>query len=322
MVTSRFPKFNNKNSMKRVFITRKIPSIAEDMLKKQFEVQINPEERQLTHDELIEAAQAFDGILSMLSDPFTPAVFERATRLKVVSNFAIGLDNIDQAAARIKKIVVTNLPDVVTESTADLTFALLLSLIRKIPQAKEYVLEGRWRAYDPNLFTGEELQGKTFGIMGFGRTGRAVAKRALPFGLKVNIYHYKPLTFSQNEPYTQVPFDVLLSTSDYISLHIPLKEETRFLIDATAFSQMHKHPVLINMARGAVVQTDALVTALETGQIRGAALDVTFPEPLSHHHPLCLFENCLIVPHIGSATTDCRNAMARLAAQNLIDHLL
>ena len=309
--------------MKKVLITRKIPSVAKEMLEKHFEVRINPEERQLTQDELAEAAQEFDGILSMLSDPFTHAVFEKATRLKVVSNYAIGLDNIDKAAAHAKKIVVTNLPDVVTESTADLTFALLLSLIRKIPQANEFVLDGRWKDYDPNLFLGEELRGKTLGIMGFGRTGRAVAKRALPFGLHVNIYHYKPLTFTDGEKkdYTQVPLDELLATSDYLSLHIPLKEETRFLIDAKAFEKMKKRPVLINMARGAVVQTDDLVIALETGQIRGAALDVTFPEPLSHHHPLCLFENCLIVPHIGSATTDCRLEMARLAAKNLIEHL-
>ena len=310
--------------MKKVFITRKIPMNAKELLEKQFEVRVNTEDRQLTTDELAEAAQEFDGILSMLSDPFTKVVFDQATRLKVISNYAIGLDNIDKVAAHAKGIVVTNLPDVVTESTADLTFAILLSLIRKIPEAKEFVLEGRWKAYSPDLFLGEELQDKTLGIMGFGRTGRAVAKRALPFGLHVNIYHYKPLTFTEEEKknFTQVPFDELLATSDYISLHIPLKEETRFLIDAKAFEKMKKRPVLINIARGAIVQTDDLVTALEKGQIRGAALDVTFPEPISHHHPLCLFENCLIVPHIGSATTDCRAKMAHIAAENLIRNLI
>ena len=310
--------------MKKVFITRKIPSIAKELLKKQFEVKENPEDRQLTVDELSLSSQEFDGILSMLSDPFTKTVFDQATRLKVVSNYAIGLDNIDRSAAHAKGIAVTNLPDVVTESTADLTFAILLSLIRKIPEAKEFVLEGWWKAYSPDLFLGEELFGKTLGIIGFGRTGRAVAKRALGFGLKVKIYHYKPLSLTEEEKkhFTQIPFDELLATSDYISLHVPLKEETRFLIDGKTFEKMKRRPILINMARGAIVHTDDLVTALEKGQIRGAALDVTFPEPISHHHPLCLFENCLIVPHIGSATTDCRIKMARIAAENLIEKLI
>lgn len=196
--------------MKKVFITRKIPSIAKEMLEQHFEVSENLENRQLSSEELAKAT------------------------------------------------------------------------------------------YDPNLFLGEELFGKTLGIVGFGRTGRAVARRALGFGLKVIIYHYKTLTFSEeeNKNFTQVPFDQLLSQSDYISLHVPLKEETRFLIDARAFEKMEKRPVLINMARGAIIQTDDLVTALKTAKIRGAALDVTFPEPLSHHTTPCanlrIVSSCLI----------------------------
>jgi glyoxylate reductase len=308
--------------MVKIFISMKLPSIARESLKEYFEVDENPSDAPLTHQELEQIVQKYDGILTTLADVINHEVLAKATRLKAISNYAIGLDNIALSKAKEMGIEVYNLPDIVTASTADLTFAIFLALIRKIPEARDYVRSGRWQHYDPSLFCGEELSNKTFGIVGFGRTGRAVAKRALGFGLKVLVHHRHPIAIEEQKQLqiTQVPFDELLQQVNYLSLHVPLTEQTRFMIDQRAFQKMKKNPVLINVSRGAVVHPDALVDALVSGQIRGAALDVTFPEPISHHHPLCQMDHCLIVPHIGSATSECRIKMAKTAAQNLIAH--
>jgi len=303
------------NLVKKALITRKIPSIAKEVLSKKFIVEEWEQNCPIPKDKLIEAAQEYEAFLTMLSDPVDKEILENATQLKIISNYAIGLDNIDVSYAKSKGITVYNLLDIVTESTADLTFAILLSLIRRVPEAWQFVKEDKWKAYDPNLFFGESLHQKIFGIIGYGRISKAVAQRAKGFGMKVQFYHYKDLDVKE-----QVSLDELYETSDYISLHIPLKEETHHFIDAIAMQKMKKHPVLINMARGAVVDTDALVKALEKGWIRGAALDVTDPEPFPGNHPLCSFENCLIVPHIGSATLECRTLMAKQAAENILSH--
>ncbi len=324
MLTSYDLKIKCELLMKRVLITRKIPPIAKEILQTQCAVDVHLEQRPMSLDELGRAVQEYDGILSMFSDPFDRTLLAKASRLKAVSNYAIGLDNIDLAAAKERGIAVRNLQDVVTESTAELTFALLLSFVRRIPEASSHVREGKWTAWHPDLFLGEELFGKRLGIVGFGRTGRAVAKRAVGFGLKILIYHYKPLVFTDDEKkvYTQVSLDELLKESDYICLHLPLKEETRFMFNRRAFEKMARRPVFVNMARGGVVDPDALLEALKKQQVRGAALDVTFPEPLPASHPLCHLSNCLIVPHIGSSTVECRSKMAKVAATNLLEVLL
>lgn len=305
--------------MKKIFITRRLPPIAKNLLSKHFIVDGSDENKPLSERKLKEVVSSYDGILSTISEKFPKSILENAKNLKVLSNYAIGLDNIDLQAAKEKGISVYNTPDVVTQSTADMTFALLLSLIRKISSAQSFVKENKWSAWDPELFLGEELAGKTFGIIGFGKIGKEVAKRAQGFGLKV-IYYNRSNVEPLNKEMEQVELDYLLKKSDYISLHVPLNEKTKDLITKKEIEKMEKKPLLLNLARGDVINTDALVNALVSGKIRGAALDVTNPEPISGNHPLCKMENCIIVPHIGTATKECRHNMAKLAAENIIKH--
>lgn len=309
--------------MQKILITRKIQRVAEELLNQHFSVDVNPKDEVLAPDDLIAAVQNYDGILCTISDVFNAPVLSHATRVKALSNLAMGLDNIDRDAAQQRGIAVYNTPGLTTNSTADMTFALLLAFIRKISEAQSFVRANRWRGWEPMLFQGEELAGKTFGIVGFGQIGQAVARRALGFGLKVVVYHRSFLTmpdeFKRAGVY-QLSWEDFLKEIDYVSLHVPLTNETRGLINRSVMEKMIKRPILINMARGGVVVTDDLVEALTKGILRGAALDVTTPEPIPASHPLCMMENCMIIPHIGSATAECREKMAAAAAQNLIDH--
>ena len=304
--------------MKKVFISRSIPNIAYNLLSKKMEVVVN-EKKDLPKDKLIEVMREYDAILSTIPDIIDEEVLSHAGKIKVISNYAVGLDNIDVEYAKSKNIAVFNLPDIVTNSTADLTFAIFLSLVRKICSAREYVKNDLWKSYDPDIFVGEELTGKTFGIIGFGRIGKAVAKRALGFSMKVIFYSNRELDENEKiDGCVQVSKDVLLESSDFISLHIPLTADNKHFVNIELMKKMKKKPIIINVARGGVINTDDLIDALKNGYIRGAALDVTDPEPLSGNHPLCSFENCLIVPHIGTATIDCRYEMAKKAAENIL----
>ncbi len=302
--------------MRKIFITRQIP-VARELLAAHFDVEENPHDQVLPREELKRIARDFDGILSTIPDRLDKEVLESAQRLKVISNYAAGLDNVDQMVAKERKIAVYNVPDATTQSTADMTFAILLSLIRKVAEAEAYVKKGLWKTWEPNLFLGEELCDKYFGIIGFGKIGKAVAERALGFGLKVLVFARSKIELSHPRMH-QVELDELYKKSHYISLHVPLTNETKGLINWSSMKKMEQKPVIINMARGAVVSTDDLVRALKEGIVRGAALDVTDPEPISSSHPLCHLKNCLIVPHIGSATVECRTLLARRAAENLI----
>lgn len=311
-----------EKKMYRIYITRKIPGDAKKILRRFFEVDEFEKNEQISKQQLKKAVSEYDAILSMLSDPIDKDVLEHAEKLKVISNYAVGINNIDVDFAGSRGIAVYNTPDEVTKSTADFTFAVLLGLIRKVSQSQRFVKENKWKAYDPWLFLGEELEGKTFGIIGFGRIGKAVAKRALGFDL--NVIYYDRSDFL-NDPEIEgtveyADFDFLLESSDYISLHIPLTEQTKGIININTIKKMKKKPVLINMARGAVVVTDDLVYALQNGLLRGAAVDVTDPEPIDGDHPLCNMENCIVVPHIGTSTIECRNKMAKKAADNIINH--
>ena len=301
--------------MKKIFITRCLPSIAKELLSRHFAVDENTENKPISSDELLGVVKEYDAVLSTIVDKFTKEVLNNS-KIEVISNYAVGLDNIDLISAKERGIAVYNTPDVVTNSTADLTFALLLSFIRKISSAQNFVKENKWSSWDPELFLGEELSGKTFGIIGFGKIGKAVAKRAESFGLKVIYYNRSKV----DSDYKLVELDYLLENSDYVSIHIPLTPETKKFINSSAFDKMKKKPILLNMARGSIVDTEALLSALKTGKIRGACLDVADPEPLSSAHELCHLENCLIVPHIGTATLECRHNMAKLAAENIINH--
>jgi glyoxylate reductase len=303
--------------MVKVYITRKIPQIAQELLEKKFVVEIN-QKGVLPREKLADVLTEYDAVLSTIPDKIDQSLLEKA-KVKVISNYAIGLDNIDTEFAKKKNIAVFNTPKIVTDSTADFTLALLLSSCRKIVPAAEFVKKNLWQEWDPDLFVGSELKGKTFGILGFGRIGQAVARRVLSFGLKVIFFQRRPITLSADlKECRQVSLEGLYQAADFISLHVPMTDETRHMVNLSAFQQMKKKPLILNLARGPVIKTDDLVEALSQKMIKGAALDVTDPEPIAGH-PLFKFDNCLIVPHIGTATEECRFLMAKKAAENIIE---
>lgn len=308
--------------MKKVFITRRLPSIAREILSKKFEVITNNNNEPYPSEMLSEIVADYDAVLSTVSENFKKEVLNTKGKLQVISNYAVGLDNIDLKCAQSMGISVYNTPDIVTNSTADLTFSILLSLVRKIPQAQNFIRQNKWKSWDPELFLGEELSGKVIGILGFGKIGQAVALRAVGFGLKIIYYDIckKDINSSLSPSVKSVSLDELLEISSIISIHLPLTKKTNGSINKNTISKMKKRPIVLNMARGDIVVTSDLVEALRKGKIRGAGLDVTCPEPLPGNNPLSHFDNCIVVPHIGTATQECRNEMARLAAQNIENH--
>lgn len=268
---------------------------------------------------LLEQLPEAEGIFCLLTEKVDDALLEHAPRLRVVSNMAVGFDNIDIPACTRRKIPVGNTPGVLTDATADLAMALLLSAARGLPKAAMDARDGFWHTWNPIRWLGADLRGATLGIVGLGKIGKAVAERARGFGLKI-VYHD-----SKHIPEAEVAWgaqfmslDELLHQSDFVSLHCPLTRETRGLINARALKKMKKTAVLVNTARGPVVVTDDLVHALREGQIAAAAIDVTDPEPLPADHPLYDLPNCLVVPHIGSATHGTRRRMAEIACANLL----
>jgi glyoxylate reductase len=240
--------------------------------------------------------------------------------LKVVSNYAVGFDNVDVPACTGRGIPVGNTPGVLTETTADLAWALLMAAARRLPEGDRYVRAGRWRTWGPLLLLGPDVHDAALGIVGFGRIGQAVARRAGGFGMTI-LYHdvaQVPSEVERELGATFVPLDELLERADFVSLHVNLTPDTRHLIDRRALERMKPTAILVNTSRGPVVDTDALVDALGTGEIAAAALDVTDPEPLPADHPLVGLDNCLVVPHIASASPATRGRMAEMAAANLL----
>ncbi len=269
--------------------------------------------------QLLEQLPEAEGIVSMLIDKVDDALLSRALRLRVVSNYAVGYDNIDVPACTRRKIPVGNTPGVLTDATADLAMTLLLTCARGIVKAAMDARSGLWRAWTPLGWLGADLRGATLGIIGMGKIGRAVAERAKGFGL--NIVYYKPKREPEIEPAPgtrYLPLDGLLRESDFVSLHCPLTPQTRGLINEAALQKMKRTAILVNTARGPIVVTGALVRALQEGWIAGAGIDVTDPEPLPMGHPLYELPNCLVVPHIGSATHGTRRRMAEMACENLL----
>lgn len=258
------------------------------------------------------------GLLCLLTIPITEAVLARAPRLRVVSNMAAGVDNIDLVACTRRGIPVGNTPGVLTEGTADLTFALLLAAARRLPQASQDAQEGRWKTWSPAGWLGADLHDASLGIIGFGKIGRAVAKRAVAFGMRVYYTDQEENPEASSLPATYLPFDDLIQSCDFISIHTPLTPQTRHMIDEDALQKMKSSAILVNTARGPIIHMQALARALKEGWIRAAALDVTDPEPLPANHPLFQLPNCLITPHIGSATWNTRRKMAELACFNLL----
>jgi glyoxylate reductase len=295
-----------------VFVTRRLPGPALERLDAAHEVEIWPDRLPPPYETLRGKAARAEGLLTLLTERIDAAVINGSPRLRAISNYAVGYDNIDVDAATRRGIPVGNTPDVLTEATADLTFALLLAAARKLPEAIDAVREGDWLTWDPGRYLGQEVHGATLGIIGFGRIGRAVAKRAEGFDMTV-LHASARATAS-----TRRPLEALLQQSDFVSIHCPLTPETHHLIDAAALEQMRPTAILINTARGPIVDQHALRQALSDGTIAGAALDVTDPEPPPAGDPLLSAPNLIVAPHIGSATRATRERMTELAVENLL----
>jgi len=259
------------------------------------------------------------GILSLLTDRIDSTLLEQTPELRVVSNMAAGVDNIDIQACSKRGIPVGNTPGAMTEATADLTLALILAAARKLPESSRDAREGRWQTWSPTGWLGADLHGTTLGIIGLGKIGMAVAERARGFGLQIIYWEPTQKEKNDNEIGAQyVSFDELLCTSDIVTLHCPLNISTRGLINKSALRKMKPTSILVNAARGPVVDTKSLILALSENWIAAAALDVTDPEPLPPDNPLYALSNCLILPHIGSATHGTRKRMAEMACENLL----
>jgi glyoxylate reductase len=305
--------------MPLVAVTRRIPDAGLSPLRDQAEVRLWDSDLPPTPDELLDLLRGCDGALTLLTDRIDGPVLDQLPTLRVVSNLAVGYDNIDVPAATARGVLVCNTPGVLTEATADHTFALLLAAARRIPESIQYVRDGHWQTWGPLLLLGREVSGATLGIVGLGRIGKEVAKRARGFGMR--ILAFDPIEdpdFARAHEVAYVHLDQLLADSDFVTLHVALTDETYQLIGAKQLRRMKPTAILVNASRGPVVDTDALVAALRNNRIFAAALDVTDPEPLPADHPLVHLPNCIVVPHTASATVQTRDAMATLAAENLL----
>ncbi len=299
--------------MTKIFITRIIPDPGLVLIKEHFpHFDLWTPDLPPSRIELIEQSRGVDGLLCLLTDKIDGEVMDAiGPQLKVISSMSVGVDHIDIAAATARGIPVGNTPGVLTDATADQAFALMLSAARRIPEAERFLRAGKWVTWQPSLLLGADFAGATLGIVGFGRIGQAVAKRAQGFDMRV-IYH-DPTHGAQS-----VDLDTLLRESDFVSIHVPLTEKTKHLVNAKFLAKMKPNAVLVNTSRGGVLDQTALYHALKSNQIFAAALDVTDPEPLPTDSPLLELENCIIVPHLGSASKKTRDMMSLLAAQNLV----
>jgi glyoxylate reductase len=292
--------------MSRVFVSRRLPGPALQRLRDAHQTTVWDGRLPPTRDELIEHVAGADGLLSLLTDRIDQALLDTAPRLRAISNYAVGYDNVDLAATADRGIPVGHTPDVLTDATADLAFALLMAAARQLPRAAAAARDGDWLTWEPGEYLGHDVFGATLGIIGAGRIGSAVARRAEGFGMKV-------ISAGRGQA-----IEPVLEGADFVSLHAPLTPDTRHLIDAAALARMKPTAILINTARGPMVDQVALGRALREGRIAGAALDVTDPEPLPAEDPLWRAPNLLIVPHIGSATRTARERMTEIAVENLL----
>lgn len=305
--------------MAKVFVTRMPPGDAVERLRAEHEVSVWPEDDPPPREALIDALRNADGLLTMVTDRIDGELLDAAPRLRVVAQMGVGYDNIDVAAATQRGVIVTNTPGVLDETTADLTFALLMALARRLPEGERAVREGTWPSWRPAWLLGKDVHDATLGIVGMGAIGTAVARRARAFRMRV--LYWSRTRKPDVEADLGVEWrslDELLRESDFVSLHVALTPETRGLIGAHALSLMKDDAILVNTARGPIVDTAALIEALREQRIGGAALDVYDREPLPLDDPLLTLDNVLLAPHAGSATLEARTAVARLAASNLI----
>ena len=305
---------------KKVFVTRRIPEKGLDILRKECALEVWPGGLPPTTDELLASVAGIDGILSLLTDKIDAAVMNAAgPELKVISNYAVGYDNIDIAEATRRGIAVGNTPGVLTEATADHTFALLMAAARRVAEGDRQVRAGKWHTWEPLGLLGADIYGATLGLVGFGRIGQAVAKRAMGFEMRV-LFHDPNYQGTGHEQTGAMAADLelLLKESDFVSVHVPLTDQTQKLFNQETFNKMKQGAILINTARGGVVDHSALYDALKNGHLAAAGLDVTEPEPLPMDSPLLTLENLILTPHIASASRRTRERMAVMAAENLL----
>ncbi len=303
----------------KILVCGNLPASVLDRLREVFEVEGNFEDLPLKRARLLESVGDKEGLMSMITDMVDEEVLSRAPRLRMIANMAVGYNNVDVKAATARKIPVTNTPDVLTETTADLAFTLILSVARRVAEGDRMVREGRFQFWAPFLFLGTEVTGKTLGIIGMGRIGKAVARRAAGFDMRI-LYHNRDRIDAAEEKSLRAEYTdmkTLLASSDFVSIHVPLAENTKHLIGMAELSLMKPAAFLINTSRGPVVDEPALVSALQDGVLAGAGLDVYENEP-SLAPGLAGLANTVLLPHVGSATLETRMKMAMMATDNLI----
>lgn len=303
--------------MTKIFIARIIPEAGWNLIREHFpDADIWQGELPPSRRQLMERARGVDGLLCLLTDNIDGEVMDAiGKQLKVISSMSVGVDHIDIPAATARGLPVGNTPGVLTDATADHAFALMFSAARRIAEAERFLRAGKWVTWQPSLLLGADFVGATLGIVGFGRIGQAVAKRAQGFDMRV-LYHDPNSTPAYNAQ--PVDLNTLLRESDFVSIHVPLTLQTKHLVNADFLAKMKSNAILVNTSRGGVLDQAALYNALKLNRIFAAALDVTDPEPLPMDSPLLELENCIIVPHLGSASKKTRDMMSLLAAQNLI----
>jgi len=305
----------------RVFVARRLPEEGLDLVRSACELDLWDGDLPPPRDELLRRVAGVDGALTLLTDKVDDEFLDAAgPQLRVVSNYAVGFDNVDVAACARRGVRVGNTPGVLTETTADLSWALLMAAARRLPEGDRFVRDGKWKTWGPLLLLGPDVHGATIGIVGFGRIGQAVARRAQGFGMEILYHDLEPLPSSVSEPLgaTYLRLEELLPRADFVTLHVNLSPVTRHLINEKTLALMKPTAVLVNTSRGPVVDQVALADALRDGVIWSAGLDVTDPEPIAMDDPLVGMDNCLIVPHIASASRATRGRMAEMAAANLI----
>jgi glyoxylate reductase len=304
----------------KVYVTRELPERGLKIIKKHFDAEVWPEYAPPPKKVIIEKVKNVDGLVSLLSDKIDAEVFDAAPKLKIVAQMAVGFDNIDIQEATRRGIYVTNTPEVLTDTTADFAWALLMAVARRVVEADKYVRTGQWKVgWHPSMFLGRDIHGATIGIVGAGRIGYAVAKRAKGFNMKILFYDVIPRPEMEKElGAKRVDLDTLLKESDFVSIHVPLMKETYHMINAEKLKLMKKTAYLINNARGPIVDEKALYEALKEGRIAGAGLDVFEQEPTPVDNPLLKLDNVVVAPHISSASYETRSRMAEMVAENLV----
>ena len=305
--------------MSKVFVSRLIPERGLNKINAATDTEVWNSDMPPPADVLLDKAKDCDGLLSLLTDKIDGDFMDACPRLKVIANLAVGFDNIDIPAATERGVIVGNTPGVLTDTTADFAWTLLMAAARRLNEGERYVRDGKWETWGPLLLRGQDIHHATLGLVGLGRIGSEMARRAQGFSMQV-LYHdiFRREDLEQSMGIRYVDMDTLLSESDFVSVHVPLLKETYHLIDDAAFAKMKSSAVLVNSARGPIVDPKALYDALSSGEIFAAGLDVTEPEPIEMDDPLLTLENCVIAPHIASGSVETREQMSDVAAENIL----